>query len=339
LTASPVVIFSLQFPGRRWGSIQWAEGEVLWSYGGCESLRNYPPIRDPLDRVTGPPPTCFSDLWSYFNGNVRRLSILRPRYLTREILQWTLVRPSTAIPTFGPRGQFLPSNNPGPRIYPSHAFDGSGGLWLSGGMRGGRNTFHSDVWLLRNGTWAWMGGAMPNETRMDNLVWNCKEGALHPFNAPAGRQQATMWFDPARNSLYLHGGNLFWEDLNATYVMSDLWSFSIPALQWAFVGGSFWPRATPSGIDLSDRGDWPRLAGHVALVDPNNSSKIVLFGGFGLVQNVSGISASTFEIQLSSRTNATDIVDCPNYSALWTTLPTIDTLRSKTVTIGVMGTN
>lgn len=203
----------------------------------------------------------------------------------------------------------------------SYTIDNNGDLWMFGGMKSHANTYYADLWTFSVTTrqWAWMGGAPPNETRMDNFVWDCREGAFHEFNFPAGRQHAALWWDSARSALFLHGGNLFWEDMNTNFIMNDLWMFNPMLKQWAFVSGSFFGNSVPNVT--RHRTELPRMSGHAVLVDPNNSSRIILFGGLGVSRNRSGILADTWELTLSSKQNLTLIPGCPNYSEIWTEPP------------------
>jgi N-acetylneuraminic acid mutarotase len=142
--------------------------------------------------------------------------------------KWTWV---SGANTAWPSGSTAPANAPGGRSGASGWIDGSGNLWLFGGM--GTQGLTNDLWEFVPGMAQWSlisGSQTPNA----NGVYGVQNTAA-ATNLPGSRTQAAASFDSAGN-LWLFGGSGYGA-IGSAGVLSDLWMFSPTAAQWTWVGG------------------------------------------------------------------------------------------------------
>ena len=198
-------------PGARESAVSWLDSAGnLWLFGGVG--------RDSA-RARG----WLNDLWKY----------------DVKAGQWTWVSGSNTIAAqgvYGIQGQAGPANTPGARAGAAGWVDGSGGLWLFGGM--GDNSSSSgmldDVWKFDPGTgqWSWMSG--PDAVNQSGLYG--PQGSAGAGSLPGGRWKMQLTRDSS-GKVWLYGG----QGLDATDQfdsLGDLWSYDPATGQWTWMGGS-----------------------------------------------------------------------------------------------------
>jgi N-acetylneuraminic acid mutarotase/sugar lactone lactonase YvrE len=209
-------------PGGRRGAVSWTDSSGhLWLFGGY----GYASASDGY----------LNDLWE-FNPSTN---------------QWAWMGGSSTVPgngsggnpgVYGTLGVTAAGNIPGGREGSATWIDSSGHFWLFGG--GGEDANDSsgnlnDLWEFNPSTnqWAWMGGSstVPGVGSGSPGVYGTL-GTPAQGNVPGGRYFANSWTDSSGN-LWLFGGA--GEDANDSWgSLDDLWVFSPPANQWAWMGGS-----------------------------------------------------------------------------------------------------
>ena len=100
--------------------------------------------------------------------------------------------------------------------------------------------------------WAFMGGS----TGANQGPTYGVKGTPSPSNWPGGRTRggitfATATTTGANGALFLFGGNGYGTDLSSTFVMNDLWSYSLTTLQW-----TWFARSLSAHLDESSFAGW-----------------------------------------------------------------------------------
>ncbi|HNO32145.1 MAG TPA: kelch repeat-containing protein, partial [Anaerolineales bacterium] len=243
-------------PGARIASGSWVDGNGnLWLFGGYG--------KDSAGTVY-----YLNDLWKFdpISG------------------QWTWVDGSNVFGQAGVYGtEDTPAVNnvPGARRPSASWIDGSGNLWLFGGI-GYPSTVAisdlNDLWKFDpvSGQWTWVDGATTN----DQSGTYGTEDTPDANNVPGARDNSVGWLD-ATGNFWLFGG--YGKDSAGTAgSLNDLWKFDPVSGQWTWVDGS--NTVDQSGIygveDTPNAGNVPGgRAQATAWIDGNEN--LWLFGGNG----------------------------------------------------------
>jgi N-acetylneuraminic acid mutarotase len=188
--------------------------------------------------------------------------------------QWTWVGGSNlsgGAATYGSQGVPAPANIPGARDGSVSWIDGSGKLWLFGGISG--SSYYNDLWKYDPTTneWTWMNGsAMSNASGVYGT-----QGMAAAGNVPGARTLATSWIDSAGN-LWLFGGQGY-DSAGASGSLNDLWKFNIAQGKWTWVSGAntAWAAGTPPPANApgarSGASGWIDAAGNLWLFGGNGT--------------------------------------------------------------------
>jgi len=253
------VASSSNVPGARENAVSWTDGSGdLWLFGGWgQSIEN--------------------DLWEYSPSSGK----------------WTWMGGSSsgcnvspcvdASGIYGVRGVAAASNVPGARYDAVSWADGSGNLWLLGGLGYDSNGTYdrlNDLWeySIASGEWTWVGGS----STVDASGVYGTEGVAADQNVPGARSQATGWVD-ASGGLWLFGGFGFDSTGNETD-LNDLWKFSPSSGEWTWVGGHN-TGTSPRGIyGIEGVAAASNLPGgrYAAVSWIDSSGDVWLFGGQGV---------------------------------------------------------
>ena len=201
-------------PGGRYGGVSWVDGSGnLWLFGGYG-------VDD------GDLYAYMNDLWKYevTTGN------------------WTWMKGSGTGGQNGIYGTQLvaaAANTPGGRGDAVSWVDGSGGLWLFGGVGfagAGTESNLNDLWKynISTGNWTWMKGApITGQAGTYGTILTAD-----PLNTPGARNSATGWTDAAGN-LWLFGG--FGRSSSPSGYLNDLWKYDAATGNWAWMKGASSP--------------------------------------------------------------------------------------------------
>ena len=195
------------FPGNRTNASTWVDSSGnFWLFGGFyyNANNSYGFI---------------SDLWEY-NPSAN---------------QWIWLAGSSTggqSGVYGTQGTGSTGNTPGARYGAANWIDGSGNLWLFGGLgldSVGAQWGLNDLWKFSpsTGNWTWMGGQVTGGQAAAYGTLGFPAAA----NIPGGRSNSNAWTD-SNGNFWLFGG------LYANDNFSDLWEFSPFTNQWAWMGGS-----------------------------------------------------------------------------------------------------
>jgi len=191
-------------PGVRDGAVSWTDKSGnLWFFGGggYDSAGNWGYL---------------NDLWK-FDGTT-----------------WTWVSGANTrnqLGVYGTRGVAAASNVPGARTYSVSWIDGSGNLWLFGGIRYGFDNHFNDLWKFDGTNWTWVSGA----DIVDQKGVYGEKGVADASNVPGARNRSVSWTDASGN-LLLFGG--WGHDSTGTegIGLNDLWKFD--GTNWTWVSGA-----------------------------------------------------------------------------------------------------
>ena len=187
---------------------------------------------------------------------------------------------------YGTLGVPSTNNTPGARSNAVSWIDGSGSLWLFGGVgyySGGSGGQLNDLWEFNPTakTWMWVSGA---NTETANGVYGTL-GTASINNVPGGRSGAVSWVDSSGN-LWLFGGD--GTASSASGYLNDLWKFNPAAGEWTWMSGSSSPNVSgvygTLGSGSASNAPGARF-GAASWTDTNGN--LWLFGGYG---DASGIS-------------------------------------------------
>ena len=186
---------------------------------------------------------------------------------------------------YGTEGVAATTNAPGGRYDAVSWIDGSGNLWLFGGL--GANVYGggglNDLWEFSPtaGTWTWMSGS--SAIGRGPGVYGT-QGVPSTGNAPGSRYSAISWTDSSGN-LWLFGGN-GWDSFGTPGYLNDLWKYSPSAKTWTWVSGGDTTNAVgvygPQGTASVNNAPGARSSA-VSWMD--KSGNLWLFGGGGYGSN------------------------------------------------------
>jgi len=201
----------LNKPGARDGAISWTDvAGNFWLFGG---------------NGFGTSRGLLNDLWKYDVATNR----------------WAWMKGSNDIGDegeYGTMGIADPLNDPGARHLSISWTDGSGNLWLFGGIGlspSNPQGFLNDLWKYNPITnqWTWVSG--------DNIPDQASEfgtqGISDPANKPGSRSGAVSWID-ATGKLWLFGGLSYDFFLDPAY-SNDLWQYDPITGEWTWMKGNF----------------------------------------------------------------------------------------------------
>jgi len=184
-------------------------------------------------------------LWTWLNGLTS--CSLGPTPLSNPNYTWESTTAYTGV--FGTQGVPAPGNMPAVRKSAVSWIDGSGNLWLFGGIsytndacgyppNAGVNeciVFLDDLWKYNPSTneWAWMSGS---QTPDSSGVYGT-QGVGSTSNYPSGREVLAnnTWADNQGN-LWLFGGVA--PTSSDPGGNNDLWKYNIASNEWTWVSGS-----------------------------------------------------------------------------------------------------
>lgn len=189
-------------PGGRYGASSWTDSSGnLWLFGGMGPDSSGLPGAGDLN-----------DLWEFSPSTGK----------------WTWMAGSSKQGqrgTYGTLGAPAAGNAPGARYGASSWTDGTGNLWLLGGLgldSMGSSGFLDDLWTfsLSTGQWTWMGGgSVQGEPGAYGRL-----GTAAPGNSPGGRYAANNWTDSSGNFWLFGGWGL--DETHSLGDLNDLWVLS-----------------------------------------------------------------------------------------------------------------
>lgn len=191
-------------PGARIEATPWTDNSGnLWLFGGVGYA------------ASGQ--GCLNDLWKYDLATGA----------------WTWKKGSCAVypyGSYGTRGVYATTNNPGNRSGAVTWTDNRGDLWLFGGFGSSasdRGVELNDLWKynVATGHWVWMNGSSTSQSGSYGA-----QGVADPANTPGGRHGAVSWTDKSGN-LWLFGGY-------CDGYLNDLWKYDVVTNSWIWMKGS-----------------------------------------------------------------------------------------------------
>jgi len=200
-------------PGARSGAVSWIDSAgKLWLFGGTgvDSGASFGRL---------------NDLWMF----------------DQAALEWTWVSGNNISGQngiYGTQGAPALSNVPGARSGAVAWIDGSGALWLFGGLGtdavAHNNGLLNDLWKFDPATleWTWVSGSDAiNQAGLYGTL-----GTAAPANVAGARSGAVAWIDP-NGILWLFGGLGLGSVADNNGRLNDLWRFDPAALEWTWVSG------------------------------------------------------------------------------------------------------
>lgn len=250
-------------PGARDGAVSWVDGSGnFWVFGGYGS------------DSTGASGS-LNDLWE-FNPSSK---------------EWTWVGGANTVSASGVYGTqgTAGANFPGARLNAVSAVNGSGNLWLFGGVgydANGSSEDLNDFWQFNVSTkmWTWVAGS--NQASQSGTYGML--GTTAAGNTPGGRNAPAAWTDVSGN-FWVFGG-LGFDASGTSGNLNDLWEFSAANKTWAWKSGSNSVGA-PQGGSGGQSGVYGSLGTAAAANAPggrngsaawtDSSGNLWLFGGEG----------------------------------------------------------
>lgn len=246
-------------PGARQGSISWIDTSGnMWLFGGKG-----------VDSTNSE--GVLNDLWKY-------------NPLTNK---WTWISGSDTVGRsgiYGDKGTPSTGNIPGARQNSVSWIDGSGNLWLFGGLSpgggegGGATNYFNDLWKFNPVTleWTWVSGSdQPNQL---GVYGNIRVPSID--NIPGSRAYSISWIDTSGN-LWLYGGYFFFPDL-ANSNFNDLWKYTPSTGLWTWVSGpeqsNQYGMYGDKGVPLASNRPGGR---NKSISWTDASGDLWLFGGYG----------------------------------------------------------
>jgi len=208
--------------------------------------------------------------------------------------EWTWMSGSStagARGVYGTLGAPSSSNVPGARSGSVSWIDGSGNLWLFGGLGGAGDPAGdlNDLWEFNpsSNEWTWVNGSNTGNTYgafSESGVYGT-QGVASASNVPPPRDSAVSWTDSSGN-LWLFGGEGFTSGTTSGQ-FNDLWEFNTTTKEWTWVSGSNTINATGAygTLGVASASNVPGARGSVscgaALSWTDSSGNFWLFGGCG----------------------------------------------------------
>lgn len=256
------VASNTNIPGSRSGGVSWRDNSGnLWMFGGLGHDAD----------STG----YLNDLWEY-NPNTN---------------QWVWQNGSQVkdLPgVYGVKGVAGHLNQPGSRIGATSWTDGSGNLWLFGGVNLTQHRFN-DLWKYSPATnqWTWFGG----ESTTDGAGIYGTKGLAESSNQPGARYDATSWVDNNGN-FWIFGG--FGNDASSPTAgwLNDLWKYDPYKQEWTWIKGSNTENQDGiyGDIGVGSPANTPGARNHrVPFAWSDKNGNFWLFGGFGFVPGSEGL--------------------------------------------------
>ncbi len=201
-------------PGGRSSATGWSDNSGnLWLFGGY----GYG-VSTGLGQL--------NDLWRY--------------NITTNIWTWVSgANTNYQAASYGTLSISSPSNMPGSRYGAKSWADGSGNLWMFGGIGNTTNSVSigslNDLWKYNIGIneWTWMNGS--NISNQNGTYGSL--GVPNPANMPGGRSYSQTWRDAAGN-FWLMGGDGYDVMAPTAGPLSDLWKFDPLTNAWTWIKGS-----------------------------------------------------------------------------------------------------
>jgi len=173
-------------------------------------------------------------------------------------------------------------NNPGGRYLANTWNDGSGNLWLGGGLgfdgSGGFEDYLNDLWKYNMTTnqWTWVKGTSVSGQPGTYGT----QGTASPSNVPGSRIGSFSWTDASGN-LFLFGG-MGYDGSSVLDFLNDLWQYNTTSNQWTWLKGSN-STVQPGTYGTQGVAAPGNVAGARAAGNnwTDNSNNLWLFGGFG----------------------------------------------------------
>jgi N-acetylneuraminic acid mutarotase len=165
------------------------------------------------------------------NGDALYMNDMWEFYPSLNAWAWTSANSGDAFGVYGTMGEFAPANTPGARYKSASWTDGTGNLWLFGGM-GAQNAqlqagVLNDLWEFNPAVneWKWMSGSsVPSQTGGFIGQYGTL-GVPSAANTPGGRQDTAEWTDASGN-LWLFGGQgVDAQDNQGT--LNDMWVYTL----------------------------------------------------------------------------------------------------------------
>jgi N-acetylneuraminic acid mutarotase len=204
------------WPGPRDSQMSWTDSHGrFWMFGGqgIDAAGNYGQL---------------NDLWVY----------------DPSTQQWTWMSGSQAVNftgTYATQGAPDPNNHPGSRHGGMIWIDGSGQVWLFGGVgldAAGNTLSLGDLWMFNptSGLWTWersptFGGATGAPGRYG------VEGTASNNNIPGARVYAATWIDSS-GRFWMFGGIYLDTSTNLPSYLNDMWVYDPTTLQWTWMSGT-----------------------------------------------------------------------------------------------------
>lgn len=200
--------------------------------------------------------------------------------------QWIWVSGSNAVNApgvYGTKGTPASGQGPGARSSALAWTDGTGDLWLFGGLglavdpvAGGEL---NDLWKFSpsTGLWTWVHGA--NAVNVAGVYGTL--GTSASGNTPGARLYALAWGDAKAGELWLFGGSGP-DSLGRAGDLNDLWRYSLASGQWTWIAGS--SRAGAIGVygTQAQAADGNVPGARMSSTGWSDSAgNLWLFGGFG----------------------------------------------------------
>ena len=208
-------------PGSRVSAVTWTDTMGnLWLFGGsgldANGIQGY-----------------LNDLWEF----------------TPSTSEWTWMGGSNSVKfsnggqpgVYGTLGVPSAENIPGGRTGATSWTDKSGNFWLFGGEGYSADApvvLFNDVWKFDSSTkqWTWMGGSSTVGANGGQAGVYGMIGILSVENIPGSRAYAASWIDHS-GDFWLLGGYGF-DASGFGDQLNDLWEFTPPSNQWAWMSGS-----------------------------------------------------------------------------------------------------
>ena len=149
---------------------------------------------------------------------------------------WTWVSGSNVVTKngiYGSKGVAAASNVPGSRSNAVTWVDGSGNLWLFGGVGNdslGFTEMLNDLWKFDGNNWTWVSGS--NLVKQSGVYGT--QGVAAAGNIPGARTYAVSWID-GNGKLWLFSG-VGYDSAGVLLALNDLWKFD--GSNWTWMGGS-----------------------------------------------------------------------------------------------------